>query len=203
MDPTASRLLEVWFGPLGSEPPVGRWFRKDPAFDAELRAAFGDDLDAAARGERDAWITAEAPARGLLALVILLDQLSRNVFRDTPRAFSQDARALALAVRAVDEGLDRALPWLERYALYMPFMHAEDRGAQARGIELFTRAADEADAGGAPEGTRKLLRGAVDYAKQHAVIVERFGRFPHRNAMLGRASTAEELAFLEQPGSRF
>jgi uncharacterized protein (DUF924 family) len=122
--------------------------------------------------------------------VLLLDQFTRNIFRDTPRAFAGDAQALEMASVAVDGGLDRALDHNERWFLYMPFQHAEDLAAQEHSLALF----------------RVLTRddpGALKWAEHHASIIRRFGRFPHRNAILGRTSTAEEVAFLREPGSRF
>lgn len=193
---TPDEVLAFWFGPGAP----GIWFTKDPAFDAEARARFGDAVELAASGALVAW--ADDP-RGALALVVLLDQLPRNLFRASSRAFAQDARALAVCLRALDGGAERGLSWLERYLLRMPLMHAEDVTAQRRGVASFTALADEAAAAGAPAQTVATLRGAQDYARRHAEIVERFGRFPHRNAVLGRASTEEERAFLTQPGSSF
>ena len=199
MNDRASTLLRFWFD--GDPLALGkRWFQKDDAFDDEIRRAFHDDIDRAGRGELDPW--AET-ARGALALVVLLDQLPRNVFRGSPRSFAGDAPALAVSQGAQARGLDRELSFLERYVLLMPMMHAEDREVQRRSLEAFGRLAAEAAAAGAPEGVLKLVDGARDYAARHARIVERFGRFPHRNLLLGRASTTEEMAFLKEPGSSF
>jgi len=124
--------------------------------------------------------------------VLLLDQFTRNIHRDTPRAFEGDARALAVATAAVDAGYDATLTPNERSFLYLPFEHAEDAAAQERSIALFSRLARETG-----------LTSPLDWAERHAAIIRRFGRYPHRNAILGRASTADEIAFLEGPGSRF
>lgn len=175
-------VLDFWFGPGMEE----RWFRKDPAFDAEVRASLLPHLEAATAGRYDDWL--EAP-RGTLALVILLDQVPRNLYRDDPRAFAQDAAALRLARQAVDRGQDRALSEVERLFLYLPFEHSESLADQEDCVRLVS-ALD-----GKPEWR--------DYSIKHRDVIARFGRFPHRNAALGRESTAEEEAFLEQPGSSF
>lgn len=162
-----------------------RWWTKDPAFDAEVRDRFGAVHAAIERREHEAWL--ETP-RGAEAYVIALDQFSRNMFRDTPRMFASDAQALAAARTAVARGFDQALPPTERTWLYMPFMHSEDLADQDHCVALFQGVA-------APENLR--------FAEAHRDIIRRFGRFPHRNAILGRASTPEELAFLREPGSSF
>lgn len=198
---TPDDVLEFWFGRLlddGSVPEERsfRWWTKDQAFDASIRERFGEVLEAASRGELDAW---KATPSGVVALVVVLDQLSRNAYRDTPRAFANDARALALAEQADARGDFDALPPMQAYFLAMPFMHAESLEARERCIALFRRLAARATS----EKVKKMLEGGADFAERHRVIVERFGRFPHRNAILGRQSTPEELAFLEQPGSSF
>ena len=192
MDIAASDVIDFWFAPEGS-PERGRardvWFRKDPAFDEEIRRRFGEAVAIALAGGYGEWC---ATARGALARVLLLDQFTRNVFRDTPRAFAGDALALRLADAAAERGDDRALIAVERWFAYMPFVHAESTLAQRRAVELFRRLRDETG-----------LADPLEWAEKHAEVVRRFGRFPHRNAILGRASTAEELAFLAMPGSRF
>jgi uncharacterized protein (DUF924 family) len=185
---TASDVLIFWFGVLPHESRAV-WFRKDPDFDAAIRERFGDAVAAALGGAFSDW---SASARGALARVILLDQFTRNIFRDTPRAFAGDTLALAIASAVVDAGGDRALDRYERQFLYMPFEHSESTVAQDRSVELFAALARET-------GDDSLM----PWARRHAEIVHRFGRFPHRNAILGRASTPEETAFLEEPGSRF
>jgi uncharacterized protein (DUF924 family) len=188
MTPIARDILEFWFGP---RPHATReeWFRKDPAFDATINRRFGDTLEAALGGVYRDW---HGNPLGALARVVLLDQFTRNVYRDTPRAFAGDPEALATAISVVDAGLDRGLDRYERGFLYMPFEHSEDPAMHQRSIALFTRLKDEiGDA--AP----------LEWAEKHAAIIRRFGRYPHRNAILGRASTADEIAFLQEPGSRF
>jgi uncharacterized protein (DUF924 family) len=196
MDPRIDAILQVWFE--GDVP--ARWFTRDAAFDEALRRQFDDDRAAAATGALDHWA---ATARGALALVVLLDQLPRNLYRNDPRAFAQDPRALAVTRRALADGLADQLSWLERYVLLMPFMHAEDRDAQRDSVAAFRAARDAAATAGAPAADQAALANALDYAERHAAIVERFGRYPHRNAILDRPSTDDELAFLAQPGSSF
>ena len=194
---TPEDVLSLWFGEPGSplKEISGRWFKKDEAFDREVRDRFEATLEAASRGACDAW---KQTPRGRLALVILFDQLSRNMYRGDARSFARDGDALALSIEALDGGLDATLSPVERYFLLMPLMHAESVTVQRRCVTEFERL--RADAAPDLEG---MLDSAVDYAKRHAVIVERFGRFPHRNRILGRASTPEEQEFLEQPGSSF
>jgi len=173
---------------IGSD-PTSRWFGKDPAFDAEIRARYGGAIEAALGGAFGAWT---GTPRGALARILLLDQFTRNAFRDTPRAFAGDALALETAGRAVDAGFDRSLDPFERWFLYLPFEHAEDAGAQDRSLALFGALARDTG-----------QRGPLEWAEKHAAVLRRFGRYPHRNAILGRASTADEIAFLHQPGSSF
>jgi len=185
---TAENVLEFWFG---ASPHATReaWFRKDPTFDDAIRAQFGAAVTAALTGAFASWT---ATPHGALARVILLDQFTRNIHRDTPLAFAGDAQALADAIVAIDRGFDRALDRYERWFLYLPFEHAEDWPAQQRSLELFGRLADETGE-----------RGPLEWAEKHAEVIRRFGRYPHRNAVLGRPSTPEELAFLATPGSAF
>lgn len=190
-----AQVLASWFGEPGAEPAVRpAWFRKDPAFDDVLRAAFLPTVEAAARGGLEDWTLAHGALdpQGTLALVLVCDQFPRNLFRGSPRAFALDARALALARRLVDAGADRALAPLQRWFAYLPFEHAEDLGAQRESLRLFGQLRDDPLAGG-----------AWDWAVRHHDVIARFGRFPHRNDVLGRASTPQELDFLRQPGSRF
>jgi uncharacterized protein (DUF924 family) len=188
MNATPSEVLAFWFGP---PPHAARaaWFRKDAAFDAEIRSRFGAAVEAALAGALREWT---ATPHGTLARVLLLDQFTRNLFRDTPRAFAGDRDALAMAAAAVDAGHDRALDPYERWFLYLPFEHAEDAAAQQRSLALFgALAAETGD------------RGPLEWAEKHAAIVRRFGRYPHRNAIVGRVSTPAEIEFLKEPGSRF
>lgn len=159
--------------------------RYTPALDETIRTRFGATLEAAARCELFSWRTTP---EGRLAEILVLDQFSRNVYRDTPRAFAQDALALALAQELVASGLDRSLPLAQRSFAYMPYMHSESALVDAQAVSLFSQ-----------PGMEDSLRFEV----HHQAIIERFGRYPHRNAVLGRSSTAEELVFLGEPGSSF
>jgi inorganic pyrophosphatase len=178
-DGAIEEVLAFWFA------DISRAWKKDPAFDDEIRTRFGTlhaELD---RGEHPEWATT---ARGALATILVLDQFSRNQFRSSSRAFASDARALRVAKQAVDRGFDTQLSDEERVFLYMPFVHSEQTADQDRSVALFTALG---------------RKGELKYAHRHADIVRRFGRFPHRNAMLNRASTPEEAAFLAEPGSSF
>ena len=185
-------VLEFWFGSptdAGTGQPRKVWFAKDAGFDRTCQERFGA-THAAARAHRlDHW--QDSPA-GALALTIVLDQLSRNIYRGTPQAFAQDAHALKVAAHAVAHGFDAVLLPLQRMFLYLPYEHSEDAAMQARSVELF-----------------ETLRGhpyldeTIEYAHRHREVIERFGRFPHRNDILGRPSSAEELAYLGLPGSGF
>jgi uncharacterized protein (DUF924 family) len=192
MDPLAVAILDFWFGQPGS-PERGAerevWFRKDAGFDDAIRQRFGDAVNVAVAGGYGEWCNT---ASGALSRVLLLDQFTRNIFRDTPRAFAGDARALATTEDAVGRGFDRELEQYGRWFIYMPFEHAEDVAAQRRSLELFGALGEDMN------DASPLL-----WAQKHADVIFRFGRFPHRNAILGRESTPEELAFLAQQGSRF
>jgi uncharacterized protein (DUF924 family) len=188
MNAQADDVLRFWFG----DAPVARaeWFRKDAAFDALIAERFGALIEQALRGALEAW--ADAPETAV-ARILLLDQFTRNAFRDTPRAFAGDAQALAAARAMVARGQDRALPPLRRAFVYLPYEHAEDRAAQRESLVLHAALVRDDPS----------LASQETYARRHAEIIERFGRFPHRNLVLGRVSTDEELAFLQQPGSSF
>lgn len=190
-DPSA--VLDFWFGAeasaeFGTERKV--WFKKDAAFDAEIATRFGPAIEQALRGELDAWA---ATAPGALARILLLDQFTRNAFRGDRRAFAGDAQALSGASALVGARLDEALPPFMRAFAYMPFEHAEGIAMQDEAVRLFTRL----------QSTAPELAHMLDYAHRHRQVIERFGRFPGRNAALGRQSTAEELAYLAKPGSGF
>ena len=204
--PLAADILDFWFVPREGEAAAdgaqaiasahgrarverGVWFRKDDAFDREIRERFDAALAAGISGAFGEWCTMP---EGSLARVVLLDQFTRNAFRGTPAAYAGDPGALATAEDAIERGFDDRLEAHERWFLYMPFQHSESLALQERAVELFAALAAQTG-----------LTGPLRYAERHRDIVRRFGRFPHRNEILGRASTAEELAFLAQPGSRF
>ena len=178
-DPKSVEVLSFWF-----EDHAKDWFAKNPGFDAAVRSRFIALHEAAAVGHLSHWAD---EARSCLALVIVLDQFPRNMFRGDARAFSSDSPALAAAGSMIEREFDRLLSPVERTFAYLPFEHAEDLAAQRRSLALF-QALD-------PE--------YIESARRHHEIIARFGRFPHRNAMLGRESTAEEIEFLEEPGSSF
>jgi uncharacterized protein (DUF924 family) len=177
----AEQVVTFWFAPGMAE----RWFKSEPELDAEIARRFGDLVALAEAGELMGWAST---ARGALALCLLLDQFPRNIWRGTPRAFSCDAMALKVANLALAVGMDHELTAAQRIFLYLPFEHSEDLADQERCLALMAHLPD-------PE--------QLDYARRHHAIIARFGRFPHRNAVLGRASTVEEDLFLQQPGSSF
>jgi uncharacterized protein (DUF924 family) len=177
----ANTVVDFWFGEVGPD----RWYAANDAFDGLVRTRFGALLAAAAACELAEW---RATPTGRLAEIIVLDQFSRNIHRERPEAFAQDPLALGLAQEAVDRGVDRQLPPDRRAFLYLPFMHSESRAIHAVAARLF-------DAPG--------LEKNLDFELKHKAIIDRFGRYPHRNAVLARPSTPEELAFLGEPGSAF
>lgn len=191
MNAQAQAILDFWFG---GELPRKEWFQKSESFDREIAQRFGAQIELALEGGLHAW-DAEGP-QAALARILVLDQFCRNVYRDTPLAFAGDHQALAAALDMLDAGEDQKLAPFQRAFVYMPLEHAEDPAMQQRSVALFTRLA-EAEPG------NQGLSGMLDYAKRHRDVIERFGRFPHRNAILQRASTAAELEFLKQPGSKF
>jgi len=188
---SATDVLQFWFGEPGSTESLRSrdlWFTKSEATDRLIADRFGAIVEDAILGKHDVWA---ASPRGALALILVLDQFTRNIFRGTPRAFAGDARALALATRLVDTARDLALAPVERWFIYMPFEHSESLADQTESLRLFGSLAADG------------LEAPLEWAQKHFEVIQRFGRFPHRNEILGRASTAEELAFLQQPGSRF
>lgn len=185
-DPRAAEVMRFWFEKGERD---ARWFEKNEAFDAEIRNRFLALHEEAASGALDAW---KQSAGDCLALIVLLDQFPRNMFRGTPRAFAADARALDAARHAVARGYDSGMTPSQRMFLYLPFEHSESVVDQEISCRLNEPLA-------AFPATHDVYR----YAVRHREIVERFGRFPHRNAALGRASTPEEIEFLKQPGSGF
>jgi uncharacterized protein (DUF924 family) len=184
----AAAVIDFWFGPPGDpdrEQPREIWFKTTDAFDAALRREFLADYEAAAAGAFQSW---EASPEGALALVLLLDQVPRNIFRGTPRAYATDPPARAAADRAIERGFDQLLPPAWRLFFYMPFHHSEDIADQRRSTVLFN------DLPRNPDRRGSLRR----YGRPYIEVIERFGRFPHRNAILGRPSTPEEIAFLAE-----
>jgi uncharacterized protein (DUF924 family) len=193
IDPRATELLDFWFGKPGEAHHLQtrpEWFRKDEAFDALIAQRFGALIDAGLRGELAAW---DQPAESALALIVLLDQFTRNTRRGTAGMFAGDAQALAAARKLVGSGDDLRLAGVQRQFVYLPFEHSEALADQIECLRLFEQLGRDEPA----------LSGLLEWAQKHYDIVARFGRFPHRNAALGRPSTAEEAEFLNQPGSGF
>jgi uncharacterized protein (DUF924 family) len=192
MSVAPDEVLDFWFGAAGSE-QFGRarefWFTKSAATDDLIRNRFGASVEAALRDELQHW--ADGEARSALALILLLDQFTRNVFRDSARAFAGDGAALAVAKRLVADGRDRQLAPVERWFAYLPYEHSERIEDQRESLRLFGELAKEG------------LAEPLVWARRHYEVIARFGRYPHRNELLGRPSTAEEIEFLRQPGSRF
>ncbi|MCU0544720.1 MAG: DUF924 domain-containing protein [Oscillatoriaceae cyanobacterium Prado104] len=188
----AQEILDFWFGKSNS-PEFGKsqkkWFEKNLDFDSEVRSRFLVQYELAVSGQLDDW---QDSPQECLALIILLDQFSRNMFRGTPRTFAADGKALIVADRAVKNKFDRALLPVQRWFIYLPFEHSENLEHQQKSVELFNQLRGEPDS--------ELV---IDYARRHLEIIERFGRFPHRNQILGRETTPEEAEFLKQPGSGF
>jgi uncharacterized protein (DUF924 family) len=185
--PDFIEVIDFWFGAPDSRErgrPRKLWFQKSESFDAEIRRLFLATWERAAHGELGPW---RATPLASLALIVVLDQFPRNMFRGTAGAFASDSPALAAARETIALEFDRLLSPVERPFVYLPFAHAEDLAAQRRSLALF----------------HTLDRENVESARRHYEIIARFGRFPHRNAVLGRQSTAEEAEFLKQPGSSF
>ncbi len=193
-------LLEWWFGSAESPTEMAKakgtlWFGKSKAQDTEAQRRFGDLVDKALSGGLKEW--AESPD-GWLALVLLLDQLPRMIYRDTPKAFAGDERAQLLVAHGLKLGRDQHLDPLQRSFIYLVLEHSENLDAQHQAVARFTDLLALL-----PTTDRKFLTSSLDYAERHRTIIARFGRFPHRNDILGRVCTPEEIEFLKEPGSRF
>jgi len=197
---TSQDVLDFWFGPLSPDGTVsseasGRWYRKDLDFDRQIRERFLDLHLSILRGEQEAWLLAPGSC---LAYVIVLDQFSRNMFRDTRLAFASDPVALGAALACIERGHDRELVGEMRAFMYLPLMHAEDLDIQERCVACFERFRDESSG-----ALQTRLENNHGFAVRHRDIVAQYGRFPHRNRVLQRASTPEELIYLSQPGAGF
>ena len=193
-------LLDWWFGHVESPDEIAAdkgklWFGKKDSQDLEARERFGVFVDQALAGELTEWT--QRP-EGWLALVLLLDQLPRMIFRDSPKAFSGDLRAQKLVAQGIAADFDRQLKPIQRVFIYLVFEHCENLAVQNEAVSRFMDLVAEQ-----PEAERAVFADNLDYAERHRKVIARFGRFPHRNAVLGRESTAEELVFLSEPGSRF
>lgn len=197
---SVSDVLTFWFGKLdknGFATPEAsqRWSIKDPAFDDEIRENYEALYQDIVAGKKEDWLKT---SDGLVAYVVVIDQLSRNMYRDTAKMYASDEQALTVALKAIDEGRDKNAIFAHRNFLYMPLMHAEDVALQDQCVALYSEWSTEV------EGELKAdVEKRIGFAIRHRDIVARFGRFPHRNTIVGRPSTAEELEFLTQPGSSF
>lgn len=200
MDTQPEHVLTFWFGPEADAAETAAhqgklWFGKSPENDRRVSERFSTTLVAARAGQLDHW--AKTP-HGRLALIIVFDQFPHHIHRDQPLAFATDPQALGLALDALTAGEDRRLRPIERVFLYLPLEHAESLALQDQSVALYDALHREAS-----DRQRDLFASFLDYAKKHRDVVARFGRFPHRNAILGRMSSPEEIEFLKQPGSRF
>ena len=186
-------ILDFWFGEpesLGYGKPRKEWFVKNSDFDRDICDRFSKTYEKAlSLDPLNQYL--ETPL-DYLAIILLFDQFPRQMFRATPQAFATDAKALELSQVAVDKDFDQLLLPVQRWFIYLPFEHSENLAHQHRAVQLFTTLADDPDSAS-----------TIDYAKRHLAVIERFGRFPHRNAILGRESTPKETEFLKQPGSSF
>lgn len=197
---TPDAVLDFWFGASGSAADVAArqralWFAKSAANDQIVAERFAETLVAAGQGELDDWA---ATPRGRLALIVVLDQFPHHIHRDRGQSFAYDALSLALAMEMIQRGEDAHVTPIERVFVYLPLEHAESMAMQDLSVALYEKLAHEAAA-----AERGLFDGFLDYARKHRDVVARFGRFPHRNELLGRPGTPEEIEFLKQPGSRF
>lgn len=195
-------ILNFWFGNIvGNEIPSEahrkKWWIKNYETDEQIRSQFGYFLEMAITGDFQSW---SLTANGSLALIILLDQFSRNIYRDKSHAFSQDQKALVFCLEGIKRGFDCELHPVQRIFFYMPLMHSEDISIQEKSIKCFSNLVKQFKT---PEPIANMVSGSYDYALKHYEIIKRFGRYPHRNGILGRASTPEEIEFLKQPGSSF
>jgi uncharacterized protein (DUF924 family) len=191
MPATAQDVLDFWF----AEANAAHWFAADAGFDAQIRERFGEAAAAAAGGRLDGWA---ATPSGWLALLLVLDQFPRNLYRNDPRAWVADAVAQRVALSGLARGDDRQLPAVQRVFAYLPLEHAEDSVLQQRSVALFESLLAEAEPERRPE-----FENYLDYARRHREVIARFGRFPHRNAALGRPDTPEEMRYLARPGAGF
>lgn len=191
---TLGSILQFWFGDLDDDglcapEQNALWFKSRTETDRLIRDKFGDLVDQAIAGNLDHW---QETDEGLVAIVLLLDQFTRNIFRDTPRAFSGDSKALDLALRNIATGRYKNLPLVHRASLFLPLEHSEELAIQHRSVELFAELIAQSG--------HEMIAGFGRYATAHRDVIEQFGRFPHRNAILGRISTEAELAYLDSHG---
>ena len=199
-EPDIKRILDFWFAGSGRESPrvdsrMDRWFRVDEKLDSQIRDEFGDLVERASNGELDDWTES---ARGRLALILLLDQFRRNIYRGSPDAFTQDSVALNLCIEGTVDGCHRDLTPIQQLFFFMPMQHAESLAVQKKSVGVFVALADSVT-----ETMRETFRTAAQFAELHHDIVAEFGRFPHRNAILKRQDTAAEAAYLTEENPTF
>lgn len=199
-DADIQRVLDFWFSAETLDAPqldsrMERWFGSDAAVDEQMRLDFGDLVERALRGELDGWA---ATAEGRLALILLLDQFCRNIYRGTARAFDGDKRALKLCAEGSIKGDHKSLSPIQKVFFFMPLQHTESADVQAKSVRIYNALAE-----GVSETLRETFRAFAEFAELHRDIIEQFGRFPHRNRHLGRANTAEEDAFLAADAPTF
>lgn len=193
-------ILLYWFGNIDKNQTSDlakqkMWFTKSENTDQEIKKNFAEDVINANNGNYDSW---KQDADSSMALVILLDQFTRNIYRNTPESFSGDPKALNIAIESINNGFDKMFHPIKRFFFYMPFEHSEDIEMQKQSLKLFNKLMHDS-----PDELKSTMSGFKDYAQKHYDVIERFGRFPHRNKILGRESTIEEIEFLKQPNSSF
>jgi len=196
------KIVHFWFGDLKKNEVPGddkqkSWWMKDAEFDKRIKDNFGNDLKKAINGDLDDWKTSP---EGSLALIILLDQFSRNIHRDTIKAFSQDDKSIEICLEGIEKGFDKKLHPVQRIFFYIPLMHSEDIDMQEKSLKYFSGLVKEYKES---ESVADVVSNSYKFAVKHYDIIKRFGRYPHRNEILGRESTPEEIEFLNQPGSSF
>jgi len=193
-------IIDFWFGEGDPDDPqnlrMQLWFQGEPGLDEKIKARFGALIEQAGLGALEEW---KNTPRGRIAWTLLLDQFTRNAYRGTPRMYIFDLLVMQSAREAVQQGQDKALPWIQRAFLYLPYQHAEEAQAQHESIALYEALAQEAR----NHPMESALVGMLDYAERHAHVVHKFGRFPHRNEILSRKSTDEEKKFLASPAAPF
>lgn len=196
---TIETILDYWFGTLDNGFPIeakdALWWQGSPEIDLEIKTRFGDIVTLALNGELDHW---QETSRGHLALIILLDQFTRNIYRGSAQAFSGDPLAYMLTQQGLSKGVDQLLSFSERIFFYMPLEHAENLHAQQQCIQLLEALKDEV-----PAQQQAMIESNLTFARAHEAVIKRFGRFPHRNQVLARTSTALELEYLHQSPHRW
>ncbi len=205
MEQNIHRIITFWFGYINQvtvlnnkNPVVKRWFAKDNDFDQQIKEKFQSDIEVADKGDYDAW---KQTPKGSLALILLFDQFVRNIYRNTPKSFFYDQKALDVCLSSIEKGFDRELMFIYRVFMYMPLMHSEDIEVQKKSMVYFEQLFNESNK--LKDVNVSYYANNLNYAKKHFEIIEMFGRYPHRNGILNRTSTPEEEGFLKLTGSSF